>query len=148
MYLPIIKKFNLKIIISYTGILPFIVLFIDYYVLNLNSLIFLKNFIIYYLLLIYTFIGAMRWSFSKENDLSFIVYGFLPSLISTILIFYNLLSDNKNLILILISFFLILQLIGDFIFYLKNKNEKYFFLYIRLPVTFIILFNIFYLISV
>ena len=90
----------------------------------------------------------MRWNYSQNLNSTKILYGFLPSLISLILILINLIHFNKRLILVSIFIFLILQLVGDFLFYKIKKNEKIFFFKIRFPVTIIILSNIFYLIIV
>lgn len=143
------KNFNLQYIISYLGILPFIYISIDIFFFNIFALFFLKDFIIYYSLIIFTFIGAMRWSFYQISDPLNILYGFLPSFISTFLILFNLLNYNKNLLLLYIFLFFILQLIGDVIFNKQNNSfENIFFIKVRLPATSIILINIFYLIFV
>jgi len=91
----------------------------------------------------------MRWSFYQISNPLNILYGFLPSFISTFLIFFNLLNYNKNLILLYIFLFFILQLIGDVIFNKQNNSfENIFFIKVRIPATSIILINIFYLIFV
>ena len=90
----------------------------------------------------------MRWNFYKNSNTLRILYGFIPSLISTFLIMFKLLNFNLLLGFLLINLCLILQLFCDFIFCKKNDVEKHFFYTVRLPVTLILVLNIFYLISV
>tara|TARA_B110000014_G_scaffold164398_1_gene116124 strand:+ start:14 stop:451 length:438 start_codon:yes stop_codon:yes gene_type:complete len=142
-----ITKIKIQYIISYFGILPFIYISFDIFFINAFSLYLLKDFAILYTLIIFTFIGSMRWSFYKNYHDFKVIYGFLPSFISTILIFLNLLSFNKDIILFFISSFILLQLFVDF-FLIKNLVEKFFFIKVRLPSTMIIFINLFYLIFV
>ena len=148
MFISILKNINLQIIISYFGVFPFFFIFLDLYIFELFSINLLKDFLIYYILIIFSFIGAMRWNFSLNFNFVKTLYGFLPSLISTIIIIYNLLSYSKSLIFIAIFFFLTLQLIFDFIIYKSSKSERNFFFGVRLPVTLIVLINIIYIILV
>ena len=141
------KKTNLQFLISYLGLFPFVCVFFDIFFFNLFSISLLKDFIIFYTLLIFTYIGAMKWSFEKKLEPLIVLYGSFPSIISTFLIFFNLLSYDKNIILILIIYSLILQLILDF-YFLYNKIEKFFFIYVRIPLVIIISLSICYLISV
>ena len=141
------KKTNLQFLISYLGLFPFVCVFFDIFLFNLFSISLLKDFIIFYTLLIFTYIGAMKWSFEKKLEPLIVLYGSFQSIISTFLIFFNLLSYDKNIILILIIYSLILQLILDF-YFLYNKIEKFFFIYVRIPLVIIISLSICYLISV
>ena len=144
----LIKKYNLQLSISYLGILPFIFVLVDHHIIKLFSLHFLKDFIIFYTLIIFTFIGAMRWDFDANSNYLNIIYGFCPSLISFFFIICNLLQFNKDLILSLILICLILQLIFDFIFYKIDHMEFFFYFYVRLPVTIMISLIFLYLIFV
>tara|TARA_B110000438_G_scaffold268968_1_gene284965 strand:+ start:914 stop:1357 length:444 start_codon:yes stop_codon:yes gene_type:complete len=147
MFKPITKKFNLQIFISYFGILPIFIINLDIHIFNIFSLNLFKNFLIFYTLLIFSFIGAMRWNFDKNSNSLNILYGFIPSLISTILIFLNILNYNKDLILIVILFFLFTQVVCDYL--LTNNNFSiFYFYYVRLPITIIVLLNIIYFIVV
>ena len=127
MTLPMYKNFfKPEIIISYFGILPFFFIIID---LNLFSLFLpslLKDFLIFYSLIIFSFIGAMRWEFSYIDQRIIVLYGFSPSLISTVLIIFNLLEVNQRFILLIIFFLLILQLAIDFIICKFYKKEDSF----------------------
>ena len=149
MTLPMYKNFfKPEIIISYFGILPFFFIIID---LNLFSLFLpslLKDFLIFYSLIIFSFIGAMRWEFSYIDQRIIVLYGFSPSLISTVLIIFNLLEVNQRFILLIISFLFILQLAIDFIICKFYKKEDSFFNFVRIPCTFCILLTIIYVIFV
>lgn len=142
------RYIHLQVIISYLGLLPFLYVIIDINLLNIFFVNFLKDFIIYYSLLVFSFIGSMRWSFTDDKTPIEVLYGFVPSLISSILIFLNLINIDKNFVLFLISIFFILQLIGDFYFFKSNILEKLFLLKARIPLTLLIIVNIFYLIMV
>ena len=141
------KRINYQFLISYFGLIPFIFIFVDSFFLNFFSIKLLKDFLILYSLTILTFIGAIRWSFEKKQNLVTILFGFLPSAISTFLIFIYLLEYNTNKIILLIIFFLIFQLFIDF-FYINNKSEQIFYLYVRLPLVFLISLFLIYFISV
>lgn len=142
------KKFNLKFFISYLGILPFFFILLDFHITSLFIKDLLKEFAILYILIIFSFIGAMRWSFNENTNSLNILYGFFPSFLSTILISLYLLNYNKDKIFLIIFILFFFQLIGDYFFIKKNINEKIFFFKVRLPVTLFILINIFYLIFV
>ena len=141
------KRINYQFLISYFGLIPFIFIFVDSFFLNFFSIKLLKDFLILYSLTILTFIGAIRWSFEKKQNLVTILFGFLPSAISTFLIFIYLLEYNTNKIILSIIFFLIFQLFIDF-FYINNKSEQIFYLYVRLPLVFLISLILIYFISV
>ena len=142
------KFFNLYIILSYLGIFPFIFVILDVHFFNIFILNLLKEFVIYYALLVYAFIGAMRWSFNNTPDFIEILFGFIPSFFSAIIIIVSLLEFNQDLLLFCICMLLILQLIGDYLIYKKHNIEKRFFFKIRIPLTIIVFTAIFYLIIV
>ena len=137
-----------KSLISYFGVLPLLFIYIDIYKSHLFDVGLLKNFIIFYCLIIFTFIGAMRWDFNRKSYFVDVLYGFLPSLISSILIFLTLSGINHILIYLYIILCFILQLIVDYFYSQLKHKEKYFFLVVRLPVTLIIIFSLCYLIIV
>ena len=148
MNLPIKNNNNLQLIISYFGIFPYVYIFFDLSILNLFPKYLLKDFILFYSLIIFTFIGAMRWSFIGSPNKWNVFLGSAPSLISTALIFYTLLVFNKSIIILLIIIFLILQLTVDYFFSRSNRNEEVFFITVRLPITIIICLILFYIIFV
>ena len=139
---------NLQVFISYIGISPFIFILFDINFFNIFSINLLKDFIFLYVLIIITFIGAIRWNFVVKSNIYSTLFGFLPSLIATFFIILYLSNLNINFIFSLVLLFLIIQLLGDFIFYRYNNFEKNFFLVVRLPVTLIIIVIMIYVISV
>ena len=148
MIAPSTKNFKFQLLLSYLGAFPFIYVLIDIHILNVFFIKILKDFIIFYTLIIFTFIGAIRWSFKNNKNLIEILYGFMPSFISTILIIFYLNYGYQNIFLFLISFFLLLQIFLDFLFSRISIEEKSFFLIIRVTLTTIIIINITYLIFV
>lgn len=146
MYLSFYKKlFQPVYIIPYLGIIPFLLIIIDINFIHLFDISLIKKFIIFYTLIIFSFVGAMRWNFSNNISAFKIIYGFLPSLISTMLIFLQLFAFNNNIIIIFIIFSLSSQLIIDFVISNFYRDEKIFFHYVRLPVTVIIMIFLCYL---
>ena len=149
MHTSTIKKIlNLQSIISYLGILPIVLVIIDFNMLHFFPKSFLDDFIIFYTLLLFSFIGSMRWNFNQQQNIFYILYGFIPSLISTVLIFLNLLKFDKNLLFLFIFLSLFLQLIGDLLIYRYILKDKEFIFFIRVPVTFLVLASLIYLIVV
>ena len=147
---PIITNinFNLQFFFSYLGLCPFILTLFDFSLFSFFSTNLLKDFIIFYSLIILTFIGAMRWSFSTNMGFIKIIYVFIPSLFSTILIFLNLLNFQKDLILFTILLLLLFQLGIDLSFKNVTKFQKIFIYYARLPITLAVSLSILYLILV
>jgi hypothetical protein len=142
------KNFNFQILISYLGISPFIFIIIDLNIFNIFTISLLKEFVFFYLLLIFTFIGAMRWNFELKSNIYEVLFGFFPSLGATSLIIFFLFYYNINFILFIIIIFMSIQLLGDYFFLRYIDDQKLFFLKVRLPITLIIIFNIIYFISV
>ena len=137
--------FLIKCLLSYLGILLFILVFLDINFFKLFPIYLLKDFIILFTLIIFTFIGAIHWNTYK--NLYNIFYSFIPSLLSTCLIFLYLFNYDRSLILALIFICLLMQLAGDFFLY-RSKDFKDFFYKVRLPITIILLINISYIILV
>ena len=142
------EGFNLQAVFSYLGIFPFCFIILDIYLFNIFFINLLKDFIFFYSLIIFTFIGAIRWNFKNIASPYEIFFGFMPSLLGTFLIIIYLLNLDINFLLSIIVLCLILQLFIDYVFYKYNFNEKNFLLKVRIPVTAIIVFNIIHLISV
>jgi len=138
-----LKYFNYHIIFSYLGLVPFILAIFDIHFFNIFYLNIIKDFIIYYNLLIFTFIGAMRWSFKNNQDFIEILCGFIPSLLSTIILILNLIKFNQSFIFFIICLLLFIQLLIDFSIN-ENKNKEFFFYRIRAPLTLVmIIFNLY-----
>ena len=138
-----LKKINIQFLISYFGLIPYAVIFLDkYYFLIIKEEI-LFNFIIYYSLIISVFIGSINWDLKQDPPTHIVVYGFLPSLFSAIIILLNLYKTNVLIIFILIILLLLTQLFFDYIIIFSNELNKSAFYFLRLPLT--ILITIFFL---
>ena len=125
---------NIKYIISYSGLIPFFYLIIDGYFLGYLNLKFINDIAIIMSCIIFTFIGAYNWDFYRDN-IVLEIYGFIPSLISMILILMNELTYDKQFIFEILIFFLIIQLIIDFFITMRKLFPVNYFLNLRIPVT-------------
>ena len=93
------KKINIQFLISYFGLIPYAIVFLDkYYFLKIKEEI-LLNFITYYSLIIIVFIGSINWNLKNNPPIHIVVYGFLPSLFAVIIIILNLYNINILIIL-------------------------------------------------
>jgi len=129
---------NLQYIISYFGLIPYIYLLIDKYLfLNIEEEI-LYNFILYYTLIISVFIGSINWNLQSKVPNHIIIYGFIPTVYSLILIILNLYSYNIKILFLLSIILLISQLFFDFILIFANLKNKKVFYFLRLPLTILI----------
>ena len=121
------KKINIQFLISYFGLIPYAIVFLDkHYFLKIKEEI-LLNFITYYSLIILVFIGSINWNLKNNPPIYIVVYGFLPSLFSVIIIIFIL------IILLLLS-----QLFFDYIIIFSNELNKSPFYFLRLPLTILI----------
>ena len=137
------KKINFQFLISYLGLIPYVLTFLDkYYFLIVEEKI-LLNFIVYYSLIIIVFIGSINWNLKNNPPTHIVVYGFLPSLFAVIIIILSLLNINLILIFILIILLLLTQLFFDYIILFANESNKQAFNYLRLPLTVLIIIFIF-----
>ena len=93
----------------------------------INSLAFLW-------LIIFVFIGAINWDLKKSMPVKLVILGFLPSLITVILLLMHLMLYEVDLIVI--TFFILQLLIDNFIY--KEKFEKEIYFKLRLPLTILI----------
>ncbi len=125
---------NFKYFISYSGLLPFIIFISDIYFFGYLDYIFILDMSLYIACIIFTFIGAYNWDFYRDN-IVLEIYGFIPSLISMILILMNELTYDKQFIFEILIFFLIIQLIIDFFITMRKLFPVNYFLNLRIPVT-------------
>ena len=133
-----LKKINIQFLISYFGLIPYAIIFLDkYYFLKIKEEI-LFNFITYYSLIIIVFIGSINWNLKDNPPTHLVVYGFLPSLFSVIIITLNLYSINILIIFILIILLLLTQLFFDYVIIFSNELNKSAFYFLRLPLTILI----------
>ena len=129
---------NLKYILSYLGLFPYFVIIFDNFYFHYFELNILNDFLIYYSLIIITFIGATNWDLEENLSIFKIIYGFIPSLFAAIIIFLNLYYYNKVYIFFILILAFILQLFFDYLYIYKSYKNIAIFYYLRLPLTFII----------
>tara|TARA_B100000902_G_scaffold139533_1_gene137642 strand:+ start:23 stop:436 length:414 start_codon:yes stop_codon:yes gene_type:complete len=133
-----IKNINLQFLISYLGLVPFLIAIADkLFFQYLNSSI-VDDFIIIYSLIIFVFIGAINWDLKKRMPVKLVILGFMPSLIAVILLFMHLMLYKVVLIVII---FIILQLLTDNYFY-KEIFEREVYFKLRLPLTILIVLSL------
>ena len=125
---------NVKYLVSYLGLLPFLCLIIDGYYLEILEVNFIWDLSLLMSCIIFTFIGAYNWNFVIDRPwLEF--YGFLPSLISMIILTLSLLGISKIILLMVVIVFLVTQLFFDLILSLKDIFPMRYFMTLRIPVT-------------
>ena len=125
---------NVKYLVSYLGLLPFLFLIIDGYYLEILDVNFIWDLSLLMSCIIFTFIGAYNWNFVIDRPwLEF--YGFMPSLISMVILTLSLLGISKIILLMVVIVFLVTQLFFDLILSLKGIFPMRYFMTLRIPVT-------------
>ena len=129
------KKINFQFVLSYLGIFPFLVILLDYFFYKFIDSNIVKDFLIFYSIIIFVFVGAVNWNLKKNISLIILLIGFMPSLASVLIIVMFLYSyDVINYLIILF----IVQLILDNFIY-REKNDRSIFYKLRIPLTMTIL---------
>ena len=129
------KKINFQFILSYLGLFPFLVILFDKFFFKLLDYNIVNDFSIFYSIIIFVFIGAINWNLKKNISILTILIGFIPSLASVLIILMFLYSyEVINYLIILF----IIQLILDNFIYIE-KNSRYVFYQLRMPLTFIVI---------
>ena len=138
------NNIKLQSYIAYIGLIPALTVIFDlYFIGTLNEEI-IRNFMIYYTIIIFTFIGAMIWDINVNGSMLITLYGTIPSLISFVLIVMNLIGFNYITIIQILITSLLLQLFFDSFVYLKSNvvGLRDFYYFVRFPVTLILSFLI------
>ena len=130
-----LKKINIQFLISYFGLIPYVLTFLDKYYFLIVEEEDLLNFITYYTLIIIVFIGSINWNFKINPPTYIVIYGFLPSLFAVLIIILSLLNIDILIIFILIILLLLTQLFFDYIILFANETNKKVFYFLRLPLT-------------
>ena len=126
-----IKNINLQFLISYLGLVPFLIAIADKFFFHYLNTSIVDDFIIIYSLIIFVFIGAINWDLKKRMPVKLVIIGFLPSLIAVVLLCMHLTLYEVDLIVIT---FMILQFLIDNYFY-KETSEREVYFKLRLPLT-------------
>ena len=137
------KKINFQFLISYFGLIPYVLIFLDKYYFLIVAEEHLLSFITYYSLIIIVFIGSINWNLKNNPPTHLVIYGFLPSLFAVMIIILSLLNINILTIFILITLLLLTQLFFDYIILFANETNKQAFYYLRLPLTVLIIIFLF-----
>ena len=137
------KKINFQFLISYFGLIPYVLAFLDKFYFLIIEEEDLLNFITYYSLIIIVFIGSINWNLKNNPPTHIVIYGFLPSLFAVTIIVLNLLNTNILIIFILIILLLLTQLFFDYIILFANETNKIAFYFLRLPLTILIIIFLF-----
>ena len=135
-----IKGLNLQYLISYLGFIPFIFIIFDIFFLDQFEIFIIRNFVIYYSILIFVFIGSTNWNLKENISNSLVLYGFAPSISSVAMILLHLHSYSVFNLLI---FLFLTQLFLDYFLVYKNNIEKKIYYILRLPLTFLIVISLF-----
>ena len=76
------KNINLQFLISYLGLLPYLIVIIDKFLLQQIEIKILESFTVYYSIIILVFIGSINWNLEAKVSKKRVIYGFLPSFVS------------------------------------------------------------------
>ena len=130
-----LKKINFQFVLSYLGLFPFFLILFDYFFFKIINSNIVKDFFIFYSLIIFVFIGAVNWNLKKNISLIILLIGFMPSLASVLIIVMFLYS--YEVINYLIILFIIQLILDNFIY--REKNDRPIFYKLRIPLTMTIL---------
>ena len=130
-----LKKINFQFLLSYLGLFPFLVILFDKFFFKLLNFNIVNDFSIFYSIIIFVFIGAINWNLKKNISILIVLLGFIPSLVSVLILLMFLYSyEVINYLIILF----IIQLIFDNFIYIE-KNSRIIFYQLRIPLTFIVI---------
>ena len=130
------KKINFQFVLSYFGLFPFLVILLDYFFFKILDFNIVKDFLIFYSIIIFVFIGAVNWNLKKNVPIIIVFIGFLPSLVSVLIIIMFL--NSYEVINYLIFLFIIQLTVDSFIY--REKNNRFVFFQLRIPLTLTIIF--------
>ena len=129
------RKINFQFLLSYLGLFPFLVILFDKFFFKLLDYNIVNDFSIFYSIIIFVFIGAINWNLKKNISILIVLLGFIPSLVSVLIILMFLYSYEVINYLI---FLFIIQLIFDNFIYIEKKSRIIFY-QLRIPLTFIVI---------
>ncbi len=129
------KKINFQFLLSYLGLFPFLVILFDKFFFKLLDYNIVNDFSIFYSIIIFVFIGAINWNLKKNISILIVLLGFIPSLVSVLIILMFLYSYQVINYLIILF---IIQLIFDNFIYIE-QNSRIIFYQLRIPLTFFII---------
>ena len=135
------KKINLQFILSYLGLFPFLIILLNNFLFNILNINIVKDFSIFYSIIIFVFIGAINWNLKKNVPIIIVLIGFIPSFFSVLILIMFL---NSYEVINYLIFLFIIQLIVDSFIY-REKNYRFIFFQLRIPLTLTIVLSLIFI---
>ena len=108
------KKINIQFVLSYLGLFPFLIILLNNFFFNILNINIVKDFSIFYSIIIFVFIGAINWNLKKNVPIIIVLIGFMPSLFSVLILIMFL--NSYEVINYLIFLFIIQLTVDSFIY--------------------------------
>ena len=135
------KKINLQFVLSYLGLFPFLIILLNNFFFNILNINIVKDFSIFYSIIIFVFIGAITWNLKNNVPTIIVLIGFMPSLFSVLILIMFL--NSYEVINYLIFLFIIQLTVDSFIY--REKNNRFVFFQLRIPLTLIIIISLIFI---
>ena len=135
------KKINLQFVLSYLGLFPFLIILLNNFFFNILNINIVKDFSIFYSIIIFVFIGAINWNLKKNVPIIIVLIGFMPSLFSVLILIMFL---NSYEVINYLIFLFIIQLTVDRFVY-REKNNRFIFFQLRIPLTLFIIISLIFI---
>ena len=135
------KKINLQFVLSYLGLFPFLIILLNNFFFNILNTNIVKDFLIFYSIIIFVFIGAINWNLKKNVPIIIVLIGFIPSFFSVLILIMFL---NSYEVINYLIFLFIIQLIVDSFIY-REKNYRFIFFQLRIPLTLTIIISLIFI---
>ena len=135
------KKINLQFVLSYLGLFPFLIILLNNFFFNILNINIVKDFSIFYSIIIFVFIGAINWNLKKNVPIIIVLIGFMPSLFSVLILIMFL--NSYEVINYLIFLFIIQLTVDSFIY--REKNNRFVFFQLRVPLTLTIIISLIFI---
>ena len=135
------KKINLQFALSYLGLFPFLIILLNNFFFNILNINIVKDFSIFYSIIIFVFIGAINWNLKKNVPIIIVLIGFMPSLFSVLILIMFL--NSYEVINYLIFLFIIQLTVDSFIY--REKNSIFVFFQLRIPLTLTIIISLIFI---
>jgi hypothetical protein len=135
------KKINIQFVLSYLGLFPFLIILLNNFFFNILNINIVKDFSIFYSIIIFVFIGAINWNLKKNVPIIIVLIGFMPSLFSVLILIMFL---NSYEVINYLIFLFIIQLIVDSFIY-REKNNRFVFFQLRIPLTLTIIISLIFI---
>ena len=135
------KKINIQFVLSYLGLFPFLIILLNNFFFNILNINIVKDFSIFYSIIIFVFIGAINWNLKKNVPIIIVLIGFIPSFFSVLILIMFL---NSYEVINYLIFLFIIQLIVDSFIY-REKNYRFIFFQLRIPLTLTIIISLIFI---